>query len=331
MKSILVFFDKLKSLSLDLEPLYGVDDDESADDVDSMGEIAENESSEDQPMLLQPLNSLTFRFYLGKPHGWTLGLVEEIMSSWLSVKRISFDVGVEVEDEDLAIVTSKFFDSRFPLWHCVPASWQLEECHWLFSSAKSCLNVVPRAVIPRAAWVLQNYLLNLKVLILDLDRDARLEPNSFAAIVSSTPYLEKFSGDFGGGDGLSGLRLMDLVAVCGWRRLRTCSLTIDITEEDLASPPPETQRKFVKLKNSYFAPNLVQQWKERLEKLEMIDISCRIVEGDKYRINEFDSDIDRVAVYPMIFGSTCDCGKVHFYIDAEDAAAKRYGFLQNDD
>ena len=122
---------------------------------------------------------------------------------------------------------------------------------------------------------------------------------------------------------------MDLDAIRGWKRLRTCRLYLDVTEEDLASPPPRNVRIFAQLKNSDLVPSLVNLWKKELNVLEEMQVSCRVVEEDDYRTDPVGSSL--LAVYPLIFGSKCDCGAVHFCIDAEEAMAKSCGFLEADE
>ena len=150
-------------------------------------------------------------------------------------------------------------------------------------------------------------------------------------------YLKPYEcrkGDNRPGDGLGGLRPTDLVAVRCWTRLRTCHLTIDVDGDDLASPP--SRRKFIQLNNADLVPRLVKQWKEELKMLEIMDVSCRVVVDDEYVQQMYnDRSTHQVCrtkcVYPLIFASKCDCGQVHFCIDAEDDSAKCFGFLKADE
>ena len=73
-------------------------------------------------------------------------------------------------------------------------------------------------------------------------------------------------------------------------------------------------------------PGLLKWWKEQLEKLETMQVSCRVVEGDCYRKTE--ANYPLMIAYPLFFGSKCDCGQVHFCINAEDDRAKNLGFLK---
>ena len=38
-----------------------------------------------------------------------------------------------------------------------------------------------------------------------------------------------------------------------------------------------------------------------------------------------------VKFFPLIFGSRCDAGKMHFWTDADDAGAQNLGFLPSED
>ena len=105
-------------------------------------------------------------------------------------------------------------------------------------------------------------------------------------------------------------------------------MTLDLTEEDLASPP--APRKFIQLKDSDMVPGLVKRWKGQLKKLETMQVSCRVVEGDCYRKTK-EADFPLMIAFPLIFGSKCDCGRVHFCIDAEDDVAKNLGILKADE
>ena len=113
--------------------------------------------------------------------------------------------------------------------------------------------------------------------------------------------------------GLAGLRPTDLLAICCWKRLRSCYLILDVPAEDLVSSP--SLRKFVQLKDADFMPRLVNQWKADLHQLQLVDVSCRVVVDGNY-----------ADIYPLVYGSKCDCGSVHFHVDAESAAAKCLGF-----
>ena len=232
-------------------------------------------------------------------------------------------------------VSSEIFVVPFPS-KSVPASWQLEKCELRFHAIAIDWGFripggdrVPNDVIPCAAWTNRDILKNLKASSLTLGCYFRLDLNSFATIVRATPQLEQFSGGRLGYFGvcLGGLRPTDLLAVSGWKHVRVCHITLTLTEEDLASPP--APRKFVKLNYPDLVPRLVNQWKEQLVKLEEMEVSCRVVEGDEYRKDEQNSPL--IAVYPLIFGSKCDCSAIHFCIDAEDAMAKSLGILKPDE
>ena len=62
-------------------------------------------------------------------------------------------------------------------------------------------------------------------------------------------------------------------------------------------------------------PRLVDRWKEELKLLELVDVSCRAAKVGEYN-----------KLHPLVFGSLCDCGTVHYCVDAENSAAKRFGF-----
>ena len=268
LRSMLVHFDKLKSLSLKLDPST------------TENELADEGSTNDLTVLLRPLDSLHLEIE-AKTLASDLELEAKILSSWLNVKRLSFNIttqrfGLEL----LETVSDNFFGSRFSLNKFIPESWRLEEfklClnEHLRSEKWNTLADVPQAEIPRAAWMSPEALQNLKLLTLDCY--ARLKLDSFATIVFSMPLMEHFRADAG----LAGLRPTDLFAVSCWKRLRTCHLTLDIKKEDLASPP-SSMRKFIQLNMPGFVPHLVQDWREKLESLELIEVSCRVVIEDEY-------------------------------------------------
>ena len=299
---MLEHFDKLKSLSVKFEP-----------------KVAEKGIAVEPAVVLRSLDSLQLEIRVDSSGYYDYKLVEEILSSWLNVTSLSFHI--TGHSQALEIASKKFFGPRFPLKKSIPESWRLEEFKLRFASSWSRSDlIVPRKVIPRTAWLTKEALQNLKVLTLNCY--ARLKTDSFTTIVFSTPHLEHFKSDHC----LGGLRPTDLLAVSSWKRLRTCHLRLDLQEEDLASPP--STRKFVQLKIPGFVPHLVKDWREKLDCLELMEVDCRVVIKDKYMArdeNSWSPDI-----YPMIFGSKCDCGVVHFCIDAEDAAAKSLGFLKPD-
>lgn len=183
-------------------------------------------------------------------------------------------------------------------------------------------HISSKVEIPLAAWVAPGTLLNLKALTLNCY--ARLNSNTFEALVLSTPQLEHFKS-FDGRlpcSGLGGLSLTDLRAIGRWRRLRTCYLSLGVHGNDLASPP--SWRKFVELRDANFIPGLVTNWKADLNRLELLDVSCRMVTV----FNNLPWQSNDTSVYPLVYGRKCDCGRVHFHIDAEGALAKCLGFLK---
>lgn len=207
--------------------------------------------------------------------------------------------------------SADFFGTQFIREESVAAFEQLEELKINFDPIDAVRRGLPLppppARIPCAAWVAPVTLENLKVLTLTCY--ARLNSTCFAALVDSTPQLEQFWSS----PLLCGLRPADLSFVRFWKQIRTCRLTLDVSDEDLASPP--LNGKFVQLCDGGFLPRLVKKWKAELKMLELVDISCRGAKDGEY-----------YTLYPLIFGSLCDCGTVHFCVDAEDAAAKRFGF-----
>ena len=245
-------------------------------------------------------------------------LVKDILSSWSHVKLLCFKVQVNYDNEEhLRTLSKDFFGTQQDF---IPAILPLEELHVSFEPLNNGLrlrspyNLMPRTMIPSTSWVFPHCLPNLKDLTLDCY--AGLDSSSFAALVHATPHLEHFRS-FVGNDpqsGLHGLRPADLLAVSVWQRLRSCHLSLDVSEAELAAPP--SRGKFVQLNDPYFMRRLVESWKEGLNELECVDISCRVVK-----------DRTVSAPYPLAFASLCDCGKVHFHVDAEGPAAKRLGFL----
>lgn len=181
---------------------------------------------------------------------------------------------------------------------------------------------LPRTVIPRAALIAQDNLLQLKEL--SLHCYVRLDPLDFATLVQRTPQLEHFRSDLDlvnirHNSCLSGLRPNDMPLIGRWRRLRTCRLTLDVREANLISPP--SKNKFVKLSDPDFVPNVVNRWKVELKMLELMDVSCHLIVDDKYTFR----------LYPLVFATKCDCGAIHYHIDAESAAAESLGFLKPDE
>ena len=263
--------------------------------------------------LLQPLDflSLTISFWkMALP----FHLVKAILSSWSQLKRLH----LELDDfSSKKLCSSGFFADRFPLKEAVPAGLGLEEFRFSDSCWRS--EIVPKAVISVTAWQCPDTLRNLKVLT--IDAWVQLERNSFATLVRFTPNLERFSGfnEKKPGQGLAGLRPLDLMAVSGWTRLRFCHIPLDINEKDVA-PSPTSRRQLVQLSDAALVPDLVRRWKETLLELEIIDVVCRFVVDGKYSYSEdkrpghFFSSKD-IRLFPLIFGSRCDAGKMHFQTD----------------
>ena len=181
-------------------------------------------------------------------------------------------------------------------------------------------------MITGQAWTRPDVLQCLKTLILDCE--VRLEINSFATIVDVTPQLENFSSVVKACPylGIAGLRPTDLLAVVGWSRLRTCHMALDVTGKDVAAPP-SSKRKFVKLTDAGLVPGLVRTWKEKLTKLQEMDVFCRYVVDDNYVLGPGDD----INLFPLIYGSRCDAGRIHFWTDANDAAEENLGFLNEED
>ena len=299
LKSMLPYFEMLKSLTL----MFNGPHDESSP------AIADCEYAGAYPpeKMLPSLDSLTIDITFHETSLGDLALVEEIVSSWPRVKRLSFDVSVFYDVEVLETASAEFFGTRFIREESVAAFEQLEELIINFDPIDGVPEGVPPAVIPCAAWVAPVTLKNLKVLTLTCY--TRLNSISFAALVDSTPQLEQFKSSYY----LCGLRPADLFVVRFWKRLRTFHLTLDVSDDDLASPP--MRGKFVQLCDGAFLPRLVKKWKEELKMLQLVDVSCRVAKDGEYH-----------TLYPLVFGSLCDCGTVHFCVDAESAAAKRFGF-----
>ena len=115
------------------------------------------------------------------------------------------------------------------------------------------------------------------------------------------------------------------MAVSGWTRLRFCHIPLDINEKDVA-PPPTSRRQLVQLSDTALVPDLVRRWKETLLELEIIDVVCRLVVDGKYSHSSDYFSSERICLSPLIFGSRCDAGKMHFWTDGDDAGAKNLGF-----
>ena len=293
------------------------------------------------PEMLQPLDSLSFEICFNDASAGDLRLMKEILSSWPRIRRLSFDVTVfYTHAEFLHTVSGEFFGTQLLSKNSTPAIQLLEEFRVSFNPQRDVEDPdltepddVPPTGIPCAALLPQDYLLNLKVLTLDCY--VWIDSASFASIVQSTPQLEQFRSysDPGRSSCLGGLRPTDLLAICYWKRLRICRLILDVNEGDLSSPPSE--RKFIKLNQPEFVPRLVNRWKEELKLLELMDVSCRVIIDDKYSgyaHAEFYSVRTslRLYLYPLVFATKCDCGTVHFHIDAQSEAAQCLGFLAPD-
>lgn len=83
LKSMLLEFKKLKSLTLEIEFLPP-EESSALDECESAGE--------DAPRMLPSLDSLTIAIAYFEASPGDLALVGEIVSSWPRVKRLSFDV-----------------------------------------------------------------------------------------------------------------------------------------------------------------------------------------------------------------------------------------------
>jgi len=310
---MLVHFPNLKSLTLRF-------------DLNSQHIALVDDAADGPGMLPQHLDSLTFDFHIFDTAAGDLRLIKEIMSSWLHVKCLSFKVIAFYDHVELSeCLSGKFFHPKFLREAFVPACQHLEEFHVSFTPHHgypdcSPYDGVPSTAIASASWVVPEFSPNLKVLTLDCY--AQLDSISFTAIVLATPQMEHFRSfnDSYPKSGLRGLRLTDLPAICSWKRLRTCHLTLDVSEAELAAPAPESCRKFVQLNDRDIMPQLVQRRKEEFNMLEVMDVSCCVVKDQRAS-----------GLYPLVFASICDCGTVHFHIDAESAAAKCLGFLKSDE
>ena len=100
------------------------------------------------------------------------------------------------------------------------------------------------------------------------------------------------------------------------------------------------QRKFVQLQDSDFVPRLANEWRAKLNMLEDLDVVCRVIRDGKYitrleiealmKLLPLVDDEIVVCFFPLLFGSKCDCGRMHIWTDAKDASAKCLGFLEPD-
>ena len=253
---------------------------------------------------------------------------------------------------------AELFVSRFPLPDNVPASFQLEEFFLWYDAVR----IERGHHLARSVWLCGDRLQNLKTLALDFA--FQLEPGSLATIVEATPHLENFRGiaEEWPWRGVYGISPSELPAISAWSQLRTCLIAVDLYEEDLFTIPPDlgpsmewmgldeagldfvedtvrARRKFVQLKDTAVVPRLVNDWREKLSRLETIDVVSRFATVDNGKIrfyerlgfefNDLDGPISRhLAHFPVIFGCRCDCGDVHFWTDAESASAKCLGFLE---
>lgn len=265
--------------------------------------------------------------------------IQEILSRWSRIGHFSLKVYAH---ENLEEFSTWLFGAQcqFPLRNPVPAIQGLEEFHLDLR----CRGVreefeVSRPTIPGTAWASLATLKNLKVLI--LEGPLRLEADTFPTIVASTPQLERFQSAVKDrlGKGLFGLAPNDLLAIRGWKSLRSCLLTIDVNRREIASDQPPQQpplRMFLKLRDSDFVPQLEKSWKEELHHLELMDVSCRVIVGDSYEYfvdnDDYDDDGDlsraRFKFSLLSFGSKCDCGQIHFHIVDKDFTAKCQTCLQ---
>ena len=344
LKSVLVFFKRLKFLSLDFES-----NEHHVESQDDLVNNYANAMATDEE-LLSPIDSLTFKICFVLTSAGDFGLLQEIASSWPGIRRLSIEMDVLYRNaEILEAVSSKFYGTQLLRNNSVPERQRLEEFHVTFTPDRwddddndddaddddDPHHVLPKAELSWSAWIALGSLLNLKALTLNCY--VRLNSITFASLVRSTPQLEHFKSFHGDVSqrfpspwlGLGGLFPSDLLAVGSWKRLRTCYLTLDIPEKDLASPP--LWRKFAVLKETDFMPSLVERWKADLNLLELVDVSCRVVVNDKYSQRPYSKTQGITAICPLVYGCKCDCGKFHFHIDADSAAAKCLGFLKPDE
>ena len=294
---------------------------------------------------LPPLDSLTLKF--GAVTALCLKSLEKIVTSWSDIKRLSFQFHRFRRNQLPAGV--EIFGADFPFREFALASFGLEELH-LGSEYLARRPIVlargPEITIPRSAWINRASLRNLKAL--SLECDIKLERGSFSNIVRATPLVEHFQGIQTDEPwlGVAGLDREDLMFISSWRRLRTCVLAIDECNDDLASAIPDwgqnrgatapqrARREFVRLNDLNFVPSLVEDWKKNLHFLQALDIVCR-VSVTKRPESEFIirpalqlRDCGFIALFPLVYASLCDCGKVHFWTDAKDNSAKCLGFLE---
>ena len=145
---------------------------------------------------------------------------------------------------------------------------------------------------------------------------------SFESLVALCPSIQVFTV----GDGAeffsfneqmaykatSGLGLLDLTAVSGWKLLRRCLLFIDLDDHlidsipSVENRPPAPYREFaetfVVLKDPEFLSKLRDEWTSHLQRLERIEVIAAV----------YDFTQAEKIYRPLIFGADCGLGRLHF-------------------
>ena len=78
---------------------------------------------------------------------------------------------------------------------------------------------------------------------------------------------------------------------------------------------------------------MVDDWRKNLEFLQVLDIVCRVLVAKSEYASRPDLQLKEggfVALFPLVYASACDCGKVHFWMDAKEKSAKCLGFLETE-
>ena len=174
--------------------------------------------------------------------------LQEIVTSWSSVKRLGFQFYRSGSANPDLIGVEQFLGAHAHLSFALAGlKLGLEELR--LSSRFSCNRDdrarskdrcrVPEITIPRNAWTKWSSLGNLKTL--SLHCDVKLEKGSLAIMVQDAPMLEHFKGIQRNypWSGICGFELEDLRFISRWKRLRTCVIAVDVRNEDLAVAMPD--------------------------------------------------------------------------------------------
>ena len=134
-------------------------------------------------------------------------------------------------------------------------------------------------------------------------------PTASAAFISIAPLLHGICTSIIRDEVV---RLADLFAISGWRKLRDCHLLVRVhDEEELADDPQKSLSSrfadtFMEVKDKEMITRLIAQWKRDLYHLERIEIIGAV------DIIDWEGNSEASFTRPLVFGRRFGFEKLHF-------------------